>query len=393
MRSVLASMAEWERDVIRDRTRSGIVKRVQQGGWGGGNLAPYGYRVVGQGSQAHLEIDEREAAMLRKAVDLILDQGLTSGETARTLNALGLTPRNAALWTSQNLRNMLVRGQFDGVWTFAKAARRVRWHEPVTVQVPPVIAADRMASLRARLAATSISRGQHGVHPLSGRLVCLCGAAMTGLARSDRAVRRYRCRFGRHEPGRPFCPQPSLRAELVDGAVWAEVLRLLTDPAALSKAAAKYLATLPDGGFDPDDVEAATVAVERAQGALADAVARGLRLGLDDSTLARTVAELQHQYDAAARHLAAIQAAQQSSRKQVDRLAQIAQLAGSAHARLQTAPPELQAEVFALLDVRVTVLEHGEPVRLRVDGTVAGDLLGGAVRPEPTPTNGASACA
>ncbi len=42
-----------------------------------------------------------------------------------------------------------------------------------------------------------------------------------------------------------------------------------------------------------------------------------------------------------------------------------------ARVRLEHADPELRARVFALLDVRVTVLQHGgkgQPTRLRVEG-------------------------
>ena len=51
------------------------------------------------------------------------------------------------------------------------------------------------------------------------------------------------------------------------------------------------------------------------------------------------------------------------------------QLAAVARERLQNADRALQAKVFALLDVRVTILEHGNQVRVRVEGSVAHDLL------------------
>jgi DNA invertase Pin-like site-specific DNA recombinase len=306
MASVLGAFSEFERKRIAARTRAGLALRVQAGGWSGGNVAPYGYRIVGAGREAHLEVDEAEATMVRLAVELCVDHGLTSGEAAARLNALGYTPRNAALWTSQNLRNMLNRGQFDGVWTFAKPAKRVK-AEPITIQVEPVIPAERMAALRAHLKATSLHRGAPSAHPLSGRLFCPCGAHMTGIARGDRANRRYRCRYGRHEPGRPFCGLPSLLADPADNAVWAQVLALLSDPAALAAAAREHLGLLDTAArAEVDALGEAETAVERTQRALADGAARCLSLELDEPTTQRTVAELQQRYQAAVRHRAMV---------------------------------------------------------------------------------------
>ncbi len=56
------------------------------------------------------------------------------------------------------------------------------------------------------------------------------------------------------------------------------------------------------------------------------------------------------------------------------------------------APPR----VFALLDVRVTVLEHGgkgQPTRLRVEGSVVHDLLLTAAERDWSPVVRASGCA
>jgi hypothetical protein len=55
------------------------------------------------------------------------------------------------------------------------------------------------------------------------------------------------------------------------------------------------------------------------------------------------------------------------------------ELADLAHSRLAKPTPSLMAQVFALLDVKVTILSYAtrtEPVRIRVEGTVWGDLTG-----------------
>lgn len=395
VRGMFSQIAELERGMIRERTRAGVAKRVEAGGWSGGHKAPYGYAVDRTGTMPVLVVDDREAGMIRLAVELAVDHGLTCGQIADRLNALGFVPRDAPLWTSQNLRNALRRGQWDGSWTFAKPAARVSYHSPITISIPPILSAERAEALRAHLSATTLRRGAKGVHPLSSRLHCPCGAAMTGLARSDRSHRRYRCRFGRHEPGRPFCGLPSLLADRVDDAVWAEVVRLLADPAALAAAAREHLGLLEGAArVEADALGEAEAAVERMQRALAEAGTRCLALGFDAETTARTVAGVQQQYAAAVAHRGMVLAARTATTEREDRLSKVQRLAELARERLEHADRELQARVFALLDVRVTVLEHGgkgQPTRLRVEGSVVHDLLLTAAERDWTPVVRASA--
>lgn len=373
--TVLAVIAEMERKMIAERTQSGTRARVRAGGWVGGDKPPYGYRVVGRGREARLEVDPDEQHLIETAVSLLLDEQMTSGQAARRLNALGLTPRNAPLWSSQNLRNMIARGQFDGSWTFAKPAKRTKTYEPITVQVPPVLPSERVQAVRAYLAATRLVRSAGETHPLSGRLVCQCGAHMTGLARSDRANRRYRCRFGRHEPGRRFCDEPSLLADRVDAAVWSEIVTLLSYPELLRRAAQdrvqRLAADAGSEGLSLDDVRRRKA---RAQGALADAVTKCLALGLDQETTQRTIAGLQAAYDAAVEAEQYLIAQALRTQEAADKAAVVARLAEVAAEQLLTADRELQAKVLALLDVTVTVTSNSReqkgPVMLAVTGSI-----------------------
>jgi site-specific DNA recombinase len=375
MRNLLGSIAEWERGTIGDRTRAGVKERVRQGGWGGGS-APFGYKVVGVGPKAHLEIDVREAQVVRQAVGLILDQGLSTLEAAKRLNALGLTPRNVPLWTSQNLRNCMRRGQWDGQWTYGKAQSAGSTFAPLTIPVDAVLDAAREAALKAHLEHTRVIPRGTGVHPLSGRLICPCGERMTGIIRSDRANRRYRCRRAHQVPGRPFCHEPSVLGDKVDDAVWAQVLDLLMDPDLLMALASERLDMLRGAArVTVDSLGDAEAAVMRLQKALASGVAKCLALDLDEGTTMATLAELREQHRAAVQHRSMVAAMNQETAAAAARMVTAQQLAAVARERLQSADRALQSKVFALLDVRVTILAHGDQVRVRVEGSVAHDLL------------------
>ncbi len=285
MRNMLGSMAEWERDVIRERTSTGRRARIAQGGWGGGNIAPYGYQVAGEGREAHLEVNDHEAAMLRRAVSLLLDQGRTTMQTAAALNAEGYTPRLAPRWSATNLRNVLVRAELDGTWTWGKGTKA----GTITVAVPPILDVDRHALLRAYLARTTSQHGKTGkIYPLSGRLHGTCGHPFHGIGRADRNVIRYRCRWGRDTPHHDRCPEPTVRAEEVEAAVWESVRGLLADPDRLMAQAAEHLGLL-DGAatVERDALTRSRVQVERLQQALTDATATGLKAGSTRSPCGR----------------------------------------------------------------------------------------------------------
>lgn len=357
MVGMLGVFAQMERNLIRERTRAGVNAKVRAGGWGGGQSAPYGYSIVGTGRDARLEVNEAEANMVRTAVAMVLDQGLSTLETAKRLNALGMTPRTAPLWTSQNLRNMLRRGQWDGRWTFGTTASPTL-QEPITVALDPILDAERFAALQAHLGRTALVRGAANPHPLSGRLFCQCGQPMTGIARSDRNNRRYRCRNGRQQPGRPTCSHRSVLAQPMDDAAWDQVLDLLADPDRLMAMARERLGMLKGAeGITADELPKAEAAVKRTQKALSGAVAQCIALGLDQATTEDTLAELRAQHRAALDNRATIAAMRTETAEAKARLVTAAQLATIARDRL------------------ATITDRTDRLQVKLTGSVAHELL------------------
>ncbi|MGV8910465.1 MAG: recombinase family protein, partial [Propionicimonas sp.] len=385
MVGMLGVFAQMERNMIRERTRTGVNAKVRAGGWGGGQHAPYGYRVAGEGRDARLEVAPDEAKVVRQAVSMIVDQQLGTNDAANRLNALGLTPRTAPLWTSQNLRNCLRRGQWGGTWTFGKVSPMHSVPEPITQTVEAILDPTQFAALQAHLGATALTRGAASAHPLSGRLVCPCGQPMTGIARSDRATRRYRCRHSHQHPGRITCHLPSLQGATVDDAVWAQVLDLLTDPDRLMAMARERLGMLTTAAeVTADALQDAEDAVRRTQEALARGAARCIGLGLDGPTTEATIRELRGQHLAAVEHRATVAAMRSETTEAKARLTTAQRLAGVARERLLTADADLRAKVFSMMNVRAVVTRQGDDVQIHVTGSVAHDLLLAGITP-PSP--------
>jgi len=382
VRGMFAQLAQLERDTIRDRTSSGRRARVAAGGWGGGDCAPYGYRVVGSGRDAHLEVNQREAAMLDRAATLLLDHGMTTGEVARALNAEGFLPRKAPRWSQSNLRNVLKRAQLGGTWTYGKTGKE----GAATIAVPSAMDPERFALLQARVRATALdTRRGPRAYPLTGRLFGTCGHHFHGIGRADRRVIRYRCTNGRDQPHHDKCPEPSVRADGLELTVWSAVCRLLSDPGWLVTAAGDWLDTLQGTATaERDALVRAQLQVDQVQRALADAVGMGLKAGLDADTMRVVTGQLQEELAHARQHLQVVAAMRADTDARNTRLQQVQKLALVAQERLQNADLLTQQRVLTLLNVRVTVVSHGRPgnrsgpggpVQLRLEGTVAHDLL------------------
>jgi DNA invertase Pin-like site-specific DNA recombinase len=116
---VLAAFAEMERETIRARVIASKKHFRQRGNWLGG-AAPYGFRTVGKRNAKKLAIDEEAAAVIRWAVDQLLNHGASFTGLARELNERGvLSPADharkrdgrkvrGAKWSSATLRDVMI---------------------------------------------------------------------------------------------------------------------------------------------------------------------------------------------------------------------------------------------------------------------------------------------
>ena len=86
-RTILLAFAEFERDVIAERTREKLFVQAQQGFWGGGH-SPLGYDVMDK----KLVINSEEAQLVKRIFEYYLELPSTSKVTTR-LNTEGYTSK------------------------------------------------------------------------------------------------------------------------------------------------------------------------------------------------------------------------------------------------------------------------------------------------------------
>ena len=383
VRHIMAAVAEQERDRIRERTTLGRVARLlgDGGGWSGGE-PPLGFRVQGKGREARLVLQDHEAAMIRRAVGLLLDHGMTTGQAATSLNAEGYLPRKAPRWTAALVRNHLMRGPWGGVWTYAKESGRRLGRDlvpsPVLVNVPAMLDADRHAALLAYLSNTTSARVCTVVHPLSGLLLGPCGHPFHGIARGDRGRRRYRCRYGKDNSSQDRCTGPTLLAQGLDDLVWGEVVKRLADPALLLAEAEEHLGLLKGAASaEADAYSRAQTQVEVCERALGDLFARAVKLGLDDNALQQAKATLEADLLAARQHAAMIATMREQTNRAAGQMTAMQDAARMAD-RLAGADNALRAQVLRLFQVRVVVSASGplgEALSVQVTGFMDHGLM------------------
>jgi DNA invertase Pin-like site-specific DNA recombinase len=389
VRHLMASIAEDEREAIRERTTLGRVARLREdGGWSGGE-PPLGFRVQGQGRTARLVLDEQEAAMIRRAVSLLLDGGMTTGQAADALNAEGYLPRKAPRWTAALLRNHLMRGPWGGVWTYAKPAKRRNGRDlipdPVEVAVPAMLEPDRYAALLAYLSQTASVRVREVVHPLSGLVVGLCGHTYTGIARRDRGNRRYRCAHAKSGTRYDRCDGVTLLADHLDAVVWAEVMLRLRDPDRLIAEAEERLGMSRGAAAEQEDAyvkaEARVAECERALGGLLAAAVRG---GWDESAQRQAKVALDADLVEARQHLAMVAAWRQETAQAAEQVAAMREAAKHADV-WEYADAALRAQVLRLFQVRFQVTacdDFGRVTAGTLTGLMDHSLLAADVSPD-----------
>ena len=227
--NVLLSFAQFERELISERTRDKMAAARRKGKWVGG-IPPLGYEVAEGGGR--LVVNEREAGVVREAFTLYQERG-SVWAVAEELNRLGRTTKQ---WTSQ-------RGQAHVGLPFSKNA--VRWilhNVTYTGQVRyrgetyagehvGIIEPAQWELVQGMLQSRREMKPKGGWREgmaLSGLLYCgNCEVAMVAsyTSKGGRRYRYYVCSRAQQR-GWKSCPVKSVSAGQIEQAVWEGVARL-----------------------------------------------------------------------------------------------------------------------------------------------------------------------
>lgn len=404
-RTIVGAADSYDKRELVRKMAQGQRARGLAGGWPGGS-PPYGYRLVWPADRKApptVEHDPAEVEMLRRAVGLLVDDGLTTGQTCERLNALGYRTRGGAvseprrqpaLWQHPNLRRVLAsRAMVGQVWwgkpdRGLKAGHRTqvrrdgtpKYGEPVLVQLPPVIEQQRFAALQRALARRATGpKCRDQPYPNSGA-ESACGGRLGGVYRRDRNLRQYRCNRAKWRADTDErCACPRIDADWLDGQVWDEVVAVLTDPARLMRMAQEYLGQRRDrAGSEAATLGEIETKVATLEQARVGRAAEYLRAGVPGDVVAGAVAQIDRELAELLRYRAQLLAVRADERVQQERAVGLARLAEQAAVRCGSMALEQQREVLGLLAVEVTALDRSARPALLIEGAVpwASDLFG-----------------
>ena len=272
LRQMLSAISEYERTQIAERSRRGKIHRARQGSLNMISRPPYGYRLIRktEACGARLEIDEAEAAVVRRIYDLYVREyvreGLKMHAVSRRLDAEGIRPRHAECWPTATVAVILRNEAYVGRAAYLKTvgtgkpARRNRTgrrkagavrrltgravrprEEWIELPVPAIVEATVFARAQRRRAENRRFSPRKTADPtlLQGLCVCAeCGYTIgrnsgnSGKGSYGKRIYYYRCHGvdSWRRPQGAVCDNPPVRADELDAEVWREVLALLENP-------------------------------------------------------------------------------------------------------------------------------------------------------------------
>ena len=215
--NILFSFAQFEREMISERTRDKIAASRRRGKWTGGPV-PLGYDVV----EKKLYVNELEADTIRELFRLYLER--CSGlEVMKELNRQGRATkrhvakngrvRQARTWSKDAVLRTLKSAIYCGMMPYKG--------EAYPGEHDAIISAEAFAQAQAILTGNYTPKRKAAQNPnyiLRGLLRCeCCGAAFTpgSTRRNGKVYRYYRC-VTRDKQGKDACPSMPLPAQAIE---------------------------------------------------------------------------------------------------------------------------------------------------------------------------------
>lgn len=256
--TILAGVADLERETILQRMWLGANRAAKKGKWLGG-IVPYGYRV----DEGYLipstdpipgfELSEVDVIIL--IFRLTIERHMNTYKIADYLNALGIPPsyakdgrkvlkgkrkeNTAGIWYPGRIRAILISSTYKGIHEYGRRSQKDR--DIITRKVPAIVTEEMSDKAAIVLKENRLEAFRNKKHDylLRGLIRCGdCGRNYTGIAYSGAKNEEkgyYRCHaksiyLG---PGGKKCTSKNVPQEWLETLVWSDIVHFVSNPADL----------------------------------------------------------------------------------------------------------------------------------------------------------------
>jgi|SRR5579859_124165 len=262
MINILGSFAEFEREMILDRTRRGVRYKVEIRKLYLGCRPAYGYGYTTKNKSTEttgkLEISPEEAAVVRKIYNWVDKDGLSAHQVLARLNRLQIPARKRGRWAKSSVLRVLRNEMYAGVWHYnkhysceplsgrtegsylktPKSSRRLRsrvdWIPVPLGNDLTIVPRDQWERVQKRITGNISWSPRNSKHNylLRGLVRCAgCNARLVG--DSSHGKYFYRC----HKRCKSL---PMIGEERLNNAVWSTLRRAIMNPGIIALQAKKY---------------------------------------------------------------------------------------------------------------------------------------------------------
>lgn len=218
--TMIATLAQWERETIAERVHMGMLKKAEQGQRNGAP-APYGYDLF----EGNLIINQDESKWVKYIFSRYGSVG--SHSIAKELNKKGVLTKKGEVWSDFSVRYILRNPIYSGAirWNYESTSKGIRkrtGEETISsinqVNFEPLIDKDAFDIIQKTLETRSVSAFRSdNFYPFSGIAKCeKCGYGYTGASKelkSGGIHRFYKCR-GRFNFG--ICNAQAISEDVIE---------------------------------------------------------------------------------------------------------------------------------------------------------------------------------
>lgn len=214
--TIVAAMAQWERENLAERVRMGMQEKARQGKWAV-STAPFGYDI--DRATDTLVVNQQEAVIVRKIYDMYLS-GTGMNKIALSLNNQGILTKSGAAWTSNKVKYILTNPIYIGTMRYNYRVNNDNYFE-VEGAVPAIISEEvfERAQKIIEKRKTAHPRSATSEFVFSGVAKCArCGAPLAGkygFSRRGEKIHRPRSYYcTKQKIG--LCDQPNMSERFIE---------------------------------------------------------------------------------------------------------------------------------------------------------------------------------